>query len=116
MLDCLVATAIPSIAVRDHPTYLAQLASVMVGTAGVHRTGSTALDLAYVAAGRYDGCWERGVKSWDIVAGALLVREAGGFVTDFAGKDGSLSGGEVLAGNEAVHRGLLKVIQQARPA
>ncbi len=114
MLDTVIGTGIPSIAVQDHPSYLAQLAAVMLNSAGVRRSGSAALDLAYVAAGRYDGYWEKGVKSWDFVAGALMIREAGGFVTDYSGRDKIIGGDEVLAGNEAVHRNLLALLKQAR--
>jgi myo-inositol-1(or 4)-monophosphatase len=86
----------------------------MLNSAGVRRSGSAALDLAYVAAGRYDGYWEKGVKSWDFVAGALMIREAGGFVTDYSGRDKIIGADEVLAGNEAVHRNLLALLKQAR--
>ncbi|RDV29263.1 inositol-1-monophosphatase [Alteromonas aestuariivivens] len=74
----------------------------------VRRAGSAALDLAYVAAGRYDGYWERGIKAWDIAAGELLVREAGGLVTDFTGGNDPLFKGEVVAGSVKVLQGLVK--------
>ena len=113
MLDTIIGTGIPSIAVQDHPGYLAQLAAVMINSAGVRRSGSAALDLAYVASGRYDGYWEKGLKSWDTVAGALMIREAGGFVTTYAGHDKIIGADEIVAGNEAVHRNLLKLLKQA---
>ena len=85
----------------------------MAVSAGVRRFGSAALDLAYVAAGRYDGFWERGLKSWDIAAGILLVREAGGFVSDFASRDRALDSGDIVAANPSIHAELLNV--QMRP-
>jgi myo-inositol-1(or 4)-monophosphatase len=112
MLDMVIGTGIPSIAVQDHPTYLAQLAAVMINSAGVRRSGSAALDLAYVASGRFDGFWEKGLKSWDYVAGTLMVRESGGFVTNYAGGERIVGGDEIVAGNETVHRNLLKLLKQ----
>lgn len=77
---------------------------------GVRRPGSAALDLAYVACGRYDGFWERGLSPWDIAAGWLLVEEAGGFITDYAGKPTSLNSGEIVASNSQIHRELVSII------
>ncbi|TGV69336.1 inositol monophosphatase, partial [Mesorhizobium sp. M00.F.Ca.ET.149.01.1.1] len=71
-----------------------------------------ALDLAYVAAGRMDGFWETGLSSWDIAAGTLLVREAGGFVSDMSGGQDMLDKGEVCAGNEIIQRALLKTVKK----
>ena len=85
----------------------------MAISAGVRRFGSAALDLAYVAAGRYDGYWERGLSSWDIAAGILLVREAGGFVSDFASRDRALDSGDVVAANPTIHAELLKTLNAA---
>lgn len=112
MLDMVIGTGIPSIAVQDHPAYLTQLAAVMINSAGVRRSGSAALDLAYVASGRFDGYWEKGLKSWDFVAGALMVRESGGFVTTHGGSERIIGGDEIVAGNETVHRNLLKLLKQ----
>ncbi|RUU51042.1 inositol monophosphatase family protein, partial [Mesorhizobium sp. M2C.T.Ca.TU.002.02.1.1] len=78
----------------------------------VRRMGSAALDLAYVAAGRMDGFWETGLSSWDIAAGILLVREAGGYVSDMDGGQGMLDSGEVVAGNELIQRALLKTVKK----
>ena len=86
----------------------------MAVSAGVRRFGSAALDLAYVAAGRYDGFWEHGLNIWDIAAGILLVREAGGFVSDFSSRDRSLQSGDVVAGNPTIHASLLKHLATAR--
>ena len=79
-------------------------------SAGVRRAGSAALDLAYVAAGRFEGFWEMSLKPWDIAAGLLLVREAGGLVTDFEGEDGCLTTGNVIAGNPKIHGQLLNIV------
>ncbi len=84
-------------------TYLEMFKDVFSESAGVRRAGSAALDLAYVAAGRLDGFWEIGLKPWDIAAGALLIKEAGGVVSDFYGKDKFLESGNVIAGNLKVH-------------
>jgi myo-inositol-1(or 4)-monophosphatase len=79
----------------------------------VRRFGSAALDLAYVAAGRYDGFWENGLNPWDIAAGIVLVREAGGFVTDLSGGRKMFSGGGVLASNSALHEDLMRLVGAA---
>lgn len=115
-MDCLVVTGLPSLGQKDHPAYLRQLAAVMVSVASVRRTGAAALDLCYVAAGRFDGYWERGMKSWDLAAGSLMVREAGGFVSDAFGKDSVLDAETIVAGNEAGHQALLKILKETRAA
>jgi myo-inositol-1(or 4)-monophosphatase len=89
----------------------------MAVASGVRRFGSAALDLAFVAAGRYDGYWENGLNPWDIAAGIVLVREAGGFVTDLAGGRRMFSGGGVLASNTSLHEDLMRLVGVAsRPA
>ena len=80
-------------------------------SAGVRRMGTASLDLAFVAAGRYEGFWEAGLKPWDIAAGLLLVQEAGGFVTDFAGGKSMLATGDVVAGNPKVHKPFLDLLK-----
>jgi myo-inositol-1(or 4)-monophosphatase len=80
---------------------------------GLRRFGSAALDLAWIAAGRFDAYWERDLSSWDMAAGILLVREAGGFVTDLDGSEGMLTKGHIIAGNEAMHGELLRLLQSA---
>jgi myo-inositol-1(or 4)-monophosphatase len=77
----------------------------------VRRPGSAALDLACVAAGRFDGFWERGLSSWDVAAGILLVEEAGGIVTDYSGKKTNLFGSEIVASNRKIHKDLVNAIQ-----
>ena len=76
----------------------------------MRRAGSAALDLAYVAAGRLDGFWESGLNSWDMAAGALIVREAGGLVTDYAGDEHYLENGQIVAGNPKIIADILRTI------
>ena len=118
--EALIGTGLPFIGRGDHPAFLATLAAVMGATSGVRRFGAAALDLAYVAAGRYDGFWEFGLFPWDLAAGLLLVREAGGFVSDLAGGQTMMQSGDVLAANDRLHLPLAALIRQAlrggRPA
>ncbi len=120
LADALIGTGIPFGGRGDQPTYLVTLARVAAATSGVRRLGAAALDLAYVAAGRYDGFWEFGLFPWDIAAGLLLVREAGGFVSDLAGGQNMMTGGGVLAANSHLHLLLASLIKEAmrsaRPA
>jgi myo-inositol-1(or 4)-monophosphatase len=81
--------------------------------AGLRRFGAAALDMAWVAAGRLDGYWERNIKPWDIAAGLILVREAGGFVTDCDGDDDMMGKGQIVAGNEAIQKEVVRVLQLA---
>ena len=98
----------------QHPRFLAELAVVMERIVNVRRMGCAALDLAYVAAGRFDAFWERGLNSWDIAAGSLIVREAGGFVTGCDGEANFLETGSICCGNEAIHKQLLELLARAR--
>ena len=111
LADCVIATGIPH-QVGKSSGALRQLRHVMIEAAGVRRFGSAALDLAWVASGRYDGFWESGLASWDIAAGALMVREAGGFVTDLGGAHDIHSSRTIVAGNEAIHQALLTTLQR----
>ena len=97
----------------QHPRFKAELAAVMARVVNVRRLGCASLDLAYVAAGRFDAFWERGLNSWDIAAGALLVREAGGFVSGCDGEPGFLETGSICCGNEIMHRELLALLKSA---
>ena len=106
--DALIGCGVPHLGkAKDHPRFKAELAQVMARVTNVRRLGSAALDLAFVAAGRYDAFWERGLNSWDIAAGAILIREAGGYVSDADGGDAFLAKGSVCAGNEQMHKQLL---------
>jgi myo-inositol-1(or 4)-monophosphatase len=89
------------------------LGAVAPEVAGIRRFGSAALDLAWVAAGRYEGFWEEGLNFWDIAAGLILVREAGGFVTDFRGGDTNVAKGQILAANGELHSRLHKLVAGA---
>ena len=84
--------------------------AVTLACAGIRRPGAAALDLAYVAAGRFDGFWECGLAPWDIAAGSLLVQEAGGLIGDLQGENKYLETGEVVAGNSKVFAQLLRVV------
>ncbi|MPT23561.1 MAG: inositol monophosphatase, partial [Starkeya sp.] len=79
----------------------------------LRRTGSAALDLAWVAAGRFDAFWERGLSPWDMAAGIVLVREAGGYVSDLDGGDKMLAKGDIIVGNDTVRRDLLALVNKA---
>jgi myo-inositol-1(or 4)-monophosphatase len=87
--------------------YLAQFQRVLEQTSGIRRAGSAAIDLAHVAEGRLDGFWEIGLSAWDVAAGVLLVREAGGVVTDFDGRASRIAHGDYIAGSAAIHAWLL---------
>lgn len=110
LADAVVVTGIPHRGRPGHPRFLDEMKTVMVEVAGLRRSGSAALDMAYVAAGRYDGYWERGLKAWDLAAGIVLVREAGGLVMDVNGGDEALSSGNVLAGNKDITKALVPLI------
>ena len=110
--DAVIGTGIPHLGRGHHGHALIELKNVMGEVAGVRRLGSAALDLAYVAAGRMDGFWESWLAPWDLAAGILMVREAGGFCTDNAGGQAMFDTGTVVAGNEAIHKALLKTVQK----
>lgn len=114
MADALFSTGIPFLGREDHDTYLRELQAVISVSTGVRRFGAAALDLAWLAAGRYDGFWESGLSAWDIAAGIIIVREAGGFVSDFEGKETMLHSGDVVAANTSLHKPLLKLLREAR--
>ena len=108
--DALLATGIPFKGRPGHGPFIAELERVMKEVAGVRRAGTASLDLAYVAAGRYDGYWEKGLQPWDIAAGILLVREAGGFVSDFDGRKEDLAKGHLVAANAKLHKPVLDLL------
>ncbi|PRH84730.1 inositol monophosphatase [Labrys okinawensis] len=113
MEDSMVGMSLARLGRGQHQTNLADLGAVMGKVAGVRNFGATALDLAYVASGRLDGLASRWLSSWDLAAGIVLVREAGGFVTDIRGGDTMLDTGDTVAGNEAIHKGLLGLFAKA---
>ncbi len=107
----LIGTGFPFKKPAYMPAYLGMFQAVAEHAEDMRRAGSAALDLAYVAAGRMDGFFELGLKPWDIAAGALLVTEAGGMVSDFAGKEGYLESGHIIAGAPKVHGDLVRTLQ-----
>jgi myo-inositol-1(or 4)-monophosphatase len=114
MVDAVLACGLPHIGKGDHGLFLREAAAVMPNVGGMRRWGAAALDLAYVACGRLDGYWERGLNSWDVAAGILMIREAGGFISDADGGSDPLTRKSVACGNEIIHRELLKLLKKAK--
>jgi len=110
LMDCVVSTGTPTLSVKVHDAFLAEVRTVMNQVASFRRFGSAALDLCYVASGRLDGFWERNLHPWDMAAGILMVREAGGFVSDLAGGADMFGTSTVVAGNAFVHKSLLEMV------
>jgi myo-inositol-1(or 4)-monophosphatase len=108
--DSAVACGLPHLGRGDLVLFRKELVAVQDKVAALRRFGASALDLAFVAAGRFDAYWDRNLSSWDMAAGILLVREAGGYVSDIDGRDAMLAAGTIVAGNEALHRDLLKLL------
>lgn len=113
--DAVIATGIPHRGRPGHPGFLAEMSSVMREVAGLRRTGAASLDLAWTAAGRFDGYWERNLKPWDLAAGIVIVREAGGIVTDLEGSDKMLDKGDVIAGNGHIVKGVRPLLSATPP-
>ncbi|MCW1932160.1 inositol monophosphatase family protein [Pararhodobacter zhoushanensis] len=111
MIECIFATGVPFGGRPALPATLQDLARLMPVCAGVRRWGAAALDLAYVAAGRYDGFWERGLKPWDIAAGSLLVREAGGFIGPIRDGQDPIESGNMIAANSVIFDSFSKIIR-----
>lgn len=115
--EALFATGIPFMgrgSEDQHTQYLKELKTVMESSTGVRRMGSAALDLAWVAAGRVDGFWEHGLDIWDVAAGVIIVREAGGMISDHQARSKVLESGNIVAGNSTMHSGLLKMLKNSR--
>ena len=110
LADTVICCGLPHRGRGDLDMFRNELALVQPRVAGLRRTGAAALDMAWVAAGRFDGFWERGLSPWDLAAGLVIVREAGGFATDIDGGDAILEKGSVVAGNEAIHGALLGLL------
>jgi myo-inositol-1(or 4)-monophosphatase len=113
MNEALIATGIPFMGHGDFAQWTRIFGAIAPQVAGIRRFGSATLDFAWVAAGRYDGFWESSLKPWDYAAGLLLVKEAGGFVTDFRGGDRAGERNEFLAGNDVLHSKLHKLVAGA---
>lgn len=112
LVDCVIGCGVPHLGRGHHGNFLVEMRNVMAEVSGIRRLGSAALDLAYVAAGRLDGFWEDPLSPWDLAAGILLIREAGGYVSDRNGGNEMLDTGSIVAGNEAIHRALLKTVRK----
>ena len=113
MSESIFATGIPFLGRGDHKVFLRQIEAIMAVSAGIRRFGSAALDLAYVAAGRFDGFWETNLKPWDIAAGILIVREAGGMVSGTKGREDMLATGCIVAANPYLHSELLEKVRNS---
>jgi myo-inositol-1(or 4)-monophosphatase len=113
LAESVLATGIPFMGRPGHARFLTELHQIAQRVSGVRRFGSAALDLAYVAAGRFDGYWERGLGAWDIAAGTLMVAEAGGVVSDADGQDSPLSSGTICVANSDLHPLILERLKAA---
>jgi len=111
MADAVVACGLPHLGRGDLALFRNEFAQIQERVAGLRRFGSAALDLAWVAAGRLDIYWERNLSPWDMAAGILLVREAGGYVSDCEGRDAMMTTGDIVAGNETMHRELVAILK-----
>ena len=113
--EALFGTGIPFKGIPGHAQFLTELEAVMAVSSGVRRWGTASLDLAYVAAGRLDGSWERGLNPWDVAAGVLLVREAGGLVTEIGGGSHRVESNSILAVTPRLQDTLDRLLIKARP-
>ena len=110
--EALIGCGIPHLGkAKSHPQFKAELGAVMARALNVRRLGAASLDLALVSAGKLDAYWERGLQPWDVAAGIVMVREAGGYVVDLDGGDAILAKGDICAGGEAMQRALLALVQ-----
>ncbi len=113
LADALIATGIPYLGHGDFGQWSRIFGALAPEVAGIRRFGAASLDLAWVAAGRYDGFWESGLEPWNVAAGMLIVKEAGGFVSDFRGGERAIERQEILAANDALHSKLHKLVAGA---
>src|ERR1700726_4069273 len=112
--ECVIACGLPHIGRGDHNLSRLEMTEIQNKVAGLRRFGAASLDMAFVAAGRLDGYWERNLQAWDIAAGQIILREAGGIVSGIAGDDDPLKAGHVICGNEFVHGELGKILKPLR--
>lgn len=113
MEESLLATGFPYEVKKDLELHLARFKGFMLNSLAIRRAGSAAIDLCYVAAGRFDGFWESHLKPWDMAAGVLMVTEAGGKVTDIDGGGRFLSNGEIIASNGKIHGTMYEILEEA---
>jgi myo-inositol-1(or 4)-monophosphatase len=109
--ECVIGCGLPHIGRGDHELSRREMTEIQNRVAGLRRFGAACLDMAFVAAGRLDGYWERNLSPWDMAAGTIIVREAGGIVSDIEDKDDPLKSGSVICGNEFVHAELVKILK-----
>src|SRR5450755_1876075 len=109
--DCVIACGLPHIGRGDHDLSRAEMTAIQAKVAGLRRFGAASLDMAFVAAGRLDGYWERNLSPWDMAAGAIIVREAGGIVSCIDGESDPLKTGNLICGNEFIHAELVKILK-----
>jgi myo-inositol-1(or 4)-monophosphatase len=114
--EAVFGTGAPFLGHGDHARFLYEIRHVMAETSGIRRMGAASLDLAYVAAGRFDGFWERGLAPWDVAAGAILIREAGGFLSGLDGSKFDHVRGDIACGNETLHKALVGQLKLADTA
>jgi myo-inositol-1(or 4)-monophosphatase len=114
LADAVVACGLPHVGRGDLALFRSELAAIQDKVAGLRRFGAAALDLAWVAAGRFDAFWERDLSPWDMAAGILMVREAGGYASDLEGGDSIFAKRQVIAGNEFLHKALLQTLKEAK--
>lgn len=112
LAEAVLATGIPHLGRKGHETFLEAMGHILPNVAGVRRFGSAALDLAYVAAGRFDTYWEMGLHPWDIAAGSIIVQEAGGLVTDMNDKKDFMDTGSIVAANDTLHTPLIRLLKK----
>ncbi len=113
MSETVIGTGIPFMGHGDHVRHIREQHAIMGKVAGIRRSGAAALDLAFVAAGRFDGFWEHDLNAWDMAAGIILIREAGGFVSDLDNRQGMFDKGNIVAGNAKIHKELMRIINRA---
>jgi myo-inositol-1(or 4)-monophosphatase len=114
LVESLIGCGVPFAGHGDAKRFAGEIARIQGEIAGIRRFGAASLDLAWVAAGRLDGFWERGLKVWDMAAGIVIVREAGGMVSDLDGGDGWATSGSILASNQLLHEDLLRRLSGPR--
>ena len=112
--ESVIATGIPHYGRGGHEEFVVELPHLMKHVSGVRRCGAAAIDLAWLAAGRFDGFWERKLHPWDMAASIIMIEEAGGIVSDIDGGNAILDSGSIVAGNPAIHRTLLRTLAEAR--
>lgn len=114
LADCVAVTGIKTQGTPNDALGVRQVAAINPAVAGIRRTGSISVDMAWLASGRFDVLWESGLSPWDVAPGSLMIKEAGGFLSDFGGAQGHIWNGQVVAGNEELQKQLLKQVQAVK--